>query len=229
MTIGGFQKLTLLDFPGKVACIVFFEGCNLRCPFCHNASLVTHLDDNTPIPQREVFDYLEKRRGIVEGVCLTGGEALMHREIVPFAEKIREMGYAIKLDTNGFYPERLKEMVERGLADYVAMDVKNTFEKYPETVGISTLMLDGVRESMEFLLQGRVPWEFRTTVSEEMHTPEDVGAIARMIRGTPTYYLQNFKDSGDLIGEGLHSVSENRLSEMREAAEREGVHTEIRG
>ncbi|MBQ5791654.1 MAG: anaerobic ribonucleoside-triphosphate reductase activating protein, partial [Clostridia bacterium] len=162
MQINGFQKLTLLDFPGKVACIVFTPGCNFRCPFCHNASLVTHIDGER-IEEEEILSYLKKRQGLLDGVVVTGGEPTLQGDLADFLGKVKALGYAVKLDTNGTSPEKLKTLVEKGLVDYVAMDIKNTAAKYPVTAGCGSAVLGKVEESIDFLLADTVDYEFRTT------------------------------------------------------------------
>lgn len=228
MRIQGFQKLTLLDYPGKVACILFTEGCNFRCPFCHNAALVSHVDPSVRLQEEDILRQLEKRRGILDGVCITGGEPLLQNGIEDFLARIKEMGFSVKLDTNGTFPKKLKALVSAGLVDYVAMDVKNCREKYEATAGVCGLSLDAIEESISFLLEGNTPFEFRTTVTQELHTPEDIGAIAEWIKGAPAYYIQNFVDSGDLVGQGMHPVSPEGLAEMRAAAEARGLPTKVR-
>ena len=203
MLIKGLQKLTLLDFPEKMACTVFTFGCNLRCPFCHNASLVlTERADDTCIPEEEFFSFLQKRRGILEGVCITGGEPTLQPDLPAFIRKVRELGFAVKLDTNGARPAMLKSLVSEGLLDYVAMDVKNSLALYPETVGISTFDTTPIEESMDFLLEGHVPFEFRTTLVKGLHTSESVAEIGKRLAGTERFFLQTFEDSGDLIDGG---------------------------
>lgn len=229
MRIQGFQKLTLLDYPGKTACTVFTGGCNWRCPFCHNALLVTDIDPSAAIAEEEVFAYLQKRQGLLDGVCITGGEPLLQPDLPAFIAKIKERGYAVKLDTNGSLPTRLKELVAAGLVDYVAMDVKNSRAKYPATVGIPDYDIAPVEDSIAFLLTGRVECEFRTTVVREHHTPQDIEAVAAWIQGAPRYYLQNFVDSGHLIGEGLHPVATEVLENMRQTAAKWVTNTNIRG
>ena len=209
MIFGGFQKLTLLDFPGRVACTLFTKGCNFRCPFCHNALLVTDIDEMS-YTDTEVLDYLEKRIGILDGVCITGGEPLMQPELEEFIKRVKNLGYAVKLDTNGSYPDKLKDLVAKGLIDYVAMDIKNTIEKYPLTAGINEICVPAVEESIDFLLLGAVPYEFRTTVVAEYHNISDIEQIAKRISGADKYFLQKFVDSGHLIGENLHEADEKK-------------------
>lgn len=208
MRLGGLLKMTLLDFPGRIACTVFTEGCDFRCPFCHNASLVTHFGEG--FATDEFFSFLKKRQGMLDGVCISGGEPLLQPDIADFIRKIRALGYAVKLDTNGARPALLSALISEGLLDYVAMDIKNRPEKYPQTVGLGA-MPKGVTESVSLLLSGTVPYEFRTTVVEELHEPSDFAAIGQWIGGAEHYFLQKFTDSGDLIGTGLSAPSDEKL------------------
>lgn len=217
MKIKGLQKLTLLDYPGKVACTVFTGGCNFRCPFCHNASLVLNPAQTRSIDSDEFFAFLKKRIGILDGVCITGGEPLMHDGIGDFIAQIKELGYAVKLDTNGSFPDRLKQLVQRGLVDYVAMDIKNSKAKYAETVGLASFDLSKIEESVRFLLSGAVPYEFRTTVIREFHTKESLIETAEWIAGCDRYFLQGFTDSGDLIEGGLSAYSKAEMEALAEA------------
>jgi pyruvate formate lyase activating enzyme len=218
MQINGFQKLTLLDFPGKVACIVFTPGCNFRCPFCHNASLVTHIDGES-IEEEEILSYLKKRQGLLDGVVVTGGEPTLQGDLADFLGKVKALGYAVKLDTNGTSPEKLKILVEKGLVDYVAMDIKNTAAKYPVTAGCGSAVLGKVEESIDFLLADTVDYEFRTTVTAELHTPQDIGDIAKRIKGAKRYFLQNFIDSGDIVSPGNSPVTPQVMAEMVKTAQ----------
>lgn len=229
MRIDGFQKMTLLDFPGKVACTVFTGGCNFRCPFCHNALLVTELSESPGFTADEIFSFLKKRRGLLDGVAITGGEPLMNPDIIDFIREIRKLGYAVKLDTNGSYPERLKEIAGEGLVDYIAMDIKNCKEKYAETIGLSQYDLSKICESVDFLKSGAVDYEFRTTVVKEFHTVEDIRKAAEWISGAPRYFLQNFVDSGNLICSSVSGVGKEIMLEMKSAAEDFVPNTEIRG
>jgi len=212
MKIHGLQKVTLLDFPGNVACTVFTGGCNFRCPFCHNASLVLPELFPEPLSEEDFFAFLKKRQGILDGVAITGGEPLLHSDAPDFLKKIQDMGYKIKLDTNGSYPKRLRQIVESGLADRVAMDIKNAPAKYGETVGVPGFDIAPVRESAAFLMEGHVPFEFRTTVVRPLHQEEDFEAIGQWIAGDEPYYLQSFTDSGELIdGSGLGAWDKDTL------------------
>lgn len=198
----GLQKMTLLDFPGKVACTVFSCGCNFRCPFCHNAGLVLpDADRSMLMDQAEILAFLRKRQGLLDGVCLTGGEPLLFEENLAFMREIKALGYAVKLDTNGAFPERLKQAVAEGLADYVAMDIKNAPDAYAETAGLRVDQ-ERIGGSVDFLLSGAVPYEFRTTVVLPYHTDERMEAIGKWIAGTEKYFLQQYKDENvDLLGD----------------------------
>ena len=229
MKIAGLQKLTLLDFPEHVACTVFFGGCNFRCPFCHNSALVQPDAMPEEIPAEEFFSFLQKRIGILDGVAITGGEPLLSADILPFIERIRSMGFAVKLDTNGSFPHRLRELVEKGLVDYVAMDIKNAPEKYAETCGMQAFDLSRVRESVQFLLRGTVPYEFRTTVVREYHEAADFEAIGKWIAGADAYFLQSFVDSGACLCSGLHACSPEELHLFRALAAKYVQKASLRG
>lgn len=229
MRIDGLQKMTLLDFPGKVACTVFTGGCNFRCPFCHNALLVTELPENPDYTVDEILAFLKKRSGLLDGVAITGGEPLINPDIGDFIRSIRRLGYSVKLDTNGSYPDRLKSLVAEGLIDYVAMDIKNCREKYAETVGLKSLELSRIEESVDFLKTGAVDYEFRTTVVKEFHTVEGIRSAAEWIKGAKRYFLQNFVDSGNLIDSSMSGVDKSVMLEMQRAAADFVPKTEIRG
>ena len=218
MLISGLQKLTLLDFPGHVACTVFTAGCNFRCPFCHNAPLVLpERITGDPNGVETVLDFLKKRQGILDGVAITGGEPLLQRDMADFLRRIRDLGYAVKLDTNGSFPDHLKKLVGEGLVDRVAMDIKNSPARYAETVGCRELDLTAVERSKNFLLEGRVDYEFRTTVVRGLHTAESLMEAAAWIRGAKEYYLQQFKDSGDIINIGsLGAFSDAEMCALAE-------------
>lgn len=228
MLLKGIQKLTLLDFSGKVACTVFTGGCNFRCPFCHNASLVTRMDD-TSLPESEFFSFLKKREGILDGVCISGGEPTLQPDLYDFIKKIKEMGYAVKLDTNGYRPDVLKKLCNESLIDYVAMDIKNSPEKYAVTIGISDIDMSNVFESADFLMNGTTDFEFRTTVVSELHKPEDFNAIGQWLKGDERYFLQPFIDSGDIIGTGYNSPKENEMRNFLSTIVQYIPNTQIRG
>ena len=211
MHIHGLQKLAMVDYPGKLAATVFTGGCNLRCPFCHNALLVTRLAETPEIPEQEVLDFLASRRGLLDGVVLTGGEPLLQPDAADFLRKVRELGFAVKLDTNGCDPARLAEILNQGLVDYVAMDVKNSPERYGETAGVYGLELASVRDSVSYLLSGAVDYEFRTTVVREFHNRDSFRAIGPWLSGARRYFLQSFADRDTVLQPGLHPCSREEL------------------
>ncbi|MBR3059424.1 MAG: anaerobic ribonucleoside-triphosphate reductase activating protein [Oscillospiraceae bacterium] len=229
MRISGLMKLTLLDFPGHTACTVFTGGCNYRCPFCHNAELVLRPSAQPEIPEAEFFALLKKRRGLLDGVAVTGGEPTLQPDLPDFLRRIRDLGYAVKLDTNGTRPDLLRRLVEEGLVQYVAMDIKNAPDRYGETAGVEDPRLDMIRASAAFLLEGTVPYEFRTTAVRELHRPEDLREIGRWLRGAERYFIQCFADSGDLIEAGLHPCSREELELLLEAVRPFIPAAELRG
>ena len=212
MRIAGLQKLTLLDYPGQVACTVFTCGCNLRCPFCHNAALVLpeRMEDGERM--EDVLAFLEKRRGVLDGVAVTGGEPLLHDDLPDFLRAVRAMGYKIKLDTNGTLPDRLRAVLEEGLADRVAMDVKNAPKLWAETAG-APVDMGALARSRDLLLGGAAEaYEFRTTVVRGLHTAESLLGAARWIEGAREYYLQQFRDTGDLLAaDGLGAFTDEEM------------------
>ncbi len=212
MEIHGFQKTTLLDYPGHLACTIFLGGCNYRCPFCHNASLVLTPSALPAIPEEEVFRTLKKRTGILEGVCITGGEPTLYPGLTKFIKQIKELGFLIKLDTNGNNPHIIKELIKDGCLDYIAMDIKNSKAKYGLSNGLPAFDTGRVEESVAYLLTAPVDYEFRTTVVAKHHSPEDMIEIGRWIEGAKAYYLQPYKDSGDIIGKGLSGPSRSELN-----------------
>ncbi len=219
MQISGLQKLTLLDDPGHVACTVFTGGCNFRCPFCHNAPLVLpERMQGDPDGEATVLAFLKKRQGILDGVAVTGGEPLLHRDIDEFLRKVKALGYHVKLDTNGSFPERLMALVEEGLVDRVAVDIKNSPALYAKTVGVPGFDLSPVERTKNYLLSGKVDYEFRTTVVRGLHTRESLVEAARWIEGAKEYYLQQFKDSGDVIAiEGLGAFTGEEMHALADA------------
>ncbi len=229
MMIHGLQKLTLLDFPGKVACTLFTAGCNFRCPFCHNAPLVLPQQFSSPIEPDEILSFLQKRKGVLDGVCLTGGEPLMQKDVAAFLEKVKSMGYNVKLDTNGSFPDRLREILSRGLVDYVAMDIKNSEKKYAKTIGVKDFDFSPVKKSISLLLSGDIPFEFRTTVVKELHDKESFKDIATLIKGAENYYLQCYKDSENMIGSGFSAYSESELLAFAEIVRPHVKNVSLRG
>ena len=229
MTIMGLQKLTLLDFPGKIACTVFTGGCNFRCPFCHNASLVIPSKLGAAMPTEEFFDFLKKRQGILQGVCVSGGEPTLMFDLEEFLSRIKSMGFLVKLDTNGSRPEVLKALVEKGLVDYVAMDIKNSPDTYPKTVGVESFDVAPILESAEYLMSGAVEFEFRTTLVAGHHTEREMRLIGEWLGGAPRYYLQNFVDSGDLISEASVGLDKNATESLLKVLKSYIPNAEIRG
>lgn len=229
MRIQGLQKLTLLDFPERTACTVFTAGCNFRCPFCHNASLVVNIPKEAEISEEDFFAFLQKRIGILDGVCVSGGEPLLQPDIEQFIRKIKDMGFAVKLDTNGSFPDKLIHLVENGLVDYVAMDIKNSPETYAFTAGTETLDIVSVKRSVSYLKEGHVPYEFRTTVVKHYHSKESFEEIGRWLAGTDKYFLQNFVDSGDLIGKNTRGCSEEEMKEFLEIVKKYIPTAKLRG
>lgn len=210
MKICGLQKTTLLDFPGHIAATIFLGGCNFRCPYCHNSSLLKN-DVTALYSMKEVLSFLEKRTSVLEGVCITGGEPTLQPDLMLLITEIRKMGYLIKLDTNGYFPSRLKELCSLGLLDYVAMDIKSSRERYKEAVGISALDISLIDESVSFLMENPVSYEFRTTVVKGLHRQEDFISIGRWLKGCSKYYLQNYVDSKQVLSPGFTSFSKEEL------------------
>jgi pyruvate formate lyase activating enzyme len=229
MEICGLQKVTLLDFPDRVACTVFTGGCNFRCPFCHNKLLVEQ-EEILPIMEwREFFDFLKKRRSVLEGVCITGGEPLMQKDLEWALEEIKGLGYLIKLDTNGSYVNSLKNLIFGGLVDYVAMDIKNSRERYLETIGLGVYSTRDVEESVEFLLSGEVDYEFRTTVVREFHGAREFESIRRWISNPKRYYLQGFQASENVMVRGLTGYGREDMEGFAEILRKNMNFVEIRG
>ena len=214
MKIHGFQKLTMLDFPGKTACTVFTGGCNMRCPFCHNADLVLDPGAYPVIPEEEVIELLERRRGILDGVCVTGGEPMLQKDLPLFAEKVKKLGFLVKIDTNGTFPSELRYMLNEGLCDYVAMDIKNTPEKYGQTVGRADFDLSGVTESVGVLRGSSVPHEFRTTVTKTFHEYGDLETVADLLGPGQNYYLQAYRASEKVMDGSVTGYLPSELRDM---------------
>ena len=230
MRLGGLQKLTLLDYPGLVACTVFTVGCNMRCPFCQNASLVNRIEEEQGLSEDEFFAFLKKRQGILDGVCITGGEPTLQPDLKEFIAKIKSMGYKVKLDTNGSFPDKVKEILDSGNVDFVAMDLKNTLDRYAETVGVPDFDTSKIVESINIIRNSGVEYEFRTTVVSPLHRPEDFGELAKLVEGSPRYFLQNFVDSGDLVaGDGMKELTKEELSEALANAKSIIPQAKIRG
>lgn len=212
MRIHGFNKTTLLDYPRHLAATIFIGGCNMRCPFCHNSSLVLHPEDVPTISVEDVLSYLSKRKNILEGVCLTGGEPTLYEdELIELIKSIKALELKVKLDTNGSNPALLKDLIKNRLIDYVAMDIKNSKENYSLSIGIKNYNTNKVNESVEYLLSSQIEYEFRTTIVKEHHTSQDILSIGQWIKGANSYYLQSYKNNGDIISPKLHSHSKDTL------------------
>ena len=212
MNVQGYQKLTLLDYPGRTACTVFTGGCNLRCPFCHNAGLVRNPLAGPNLTD-EVLAYLAKRKGILDGVCVTGGEPLLQPDLVGFLQAVKEMGYAVKLDTNGMLPGRLSEVLATNLVDYVAMDIKSSPSGYPAATGTDA-DVSAVSDSLSILRDSGIPFELRTTAVRGIHTEADFAAIGEWIGDVPAYYIQRFVDSGQLLGSGCDAFTPEEMERL---------------
>lgn len=227
MNIIGLQKMTLLDYPGYVACTVFLQGCNFKCPFCYNSSLIKSDNDNL-IPLDEFFAFLDKRKNLLDGVAITGGEPLMNKEIKTFIKQIKDKGFLIKLDTNGSYPEVLEELLQENLIDYVAMDIKNTYEKYSITTN-SNVDLKKIQKSVSILLNSSINYEFRTTVVKEFHTIEDFKIIGENIKGAKNYFLQSYQDKESVLDRSLHPLSYDELQSCLKVVKQYVLNASIRG
>lgn len=214
MKLAGLQKLTLLDDPGHVACTVFVQGCNFRCPFCHNSELIPWNTDASCLEEETLFSFLEKRKGILDSVCLTGGEPLLWQQVEVLMRRIKQLGYRVKLDTNGSFPDRLEHLVSEGLVDYVAMDVKNSPDRYAATIGCEQAPLNAVEKSVRFLLSGKVECEFRTTVARELHDEQAMRAIGRWLHGAQRYFLQNFVCSQQVPDKSLTPFDKAGMNQL---------------
>ena len=213
MTIKGLQKLTLLDYPGRIACTVFLGGCNFRCPFCHNGGLVLADDADGIMSVDELLAFLDSRRGRLQAVCISGGEPTLHSDLPELISEIKSRGFEVKLDTNGTNPDMLSSLIADGLIDYVAMDIKNSPEKYALTTGVNS-NFNAVRESAALLMQGRVDFEFRTTLARELHTAEDMEIIGKWLSGSEKYFLQTYRDEGDLLVGGFTAFTPEETEEL---------------
>ena len=228
MNITGLQKMTLLDFPGRVACTVFLGGCDFRCPFCHNYEMVDGsldplMDDN------ELIKFLEKRKGLLDGVAVTGGEPCLHKGLPGLLGRFRDLGYAVKLDTNGYHPDVLEEVLKNDLADYVAMDIKNSPEKYAVTCGVPEVDMARIKTSITLLKNGTADYEFRTTAVKELHDARDFEEIGKLIRGAKRYFIQSFTDRDSVPYGGLTAPSKADLEAFAAAAGRFVESVSLRG
>ncbi len=229
MKIEGIQKLTLLDYPEKIACTIFLGGCNLRCPFCHNSELI-HIDNNTDgLQLNEVMKFLRSRVCVLEGVAITGGEPLINKDIESLLLPIKEMGYPIKLDTNGCYPDLLQEVIDKKLVDYVAMDVKNSLKEYPRTVGVKNFDTTNIVRSINILLEGKVDYEFRTTIVNGYHNEQTLMDIVPLIKNCSKYYLQSFVDSGEVLDKSISGYHKDLILGYQKLLKPYFKHIDVRG
>ena len=225
--IGGLQKVTLLDFPGKVACTVFLTGCNLRCPYCHNPDLVLTKDNGKYISEKEFFEFLLSRKGKLDGVCITGGEPTLYPNLINLIRRIREMGFLVKLDSNGTVPEILKLLLREKLLDYVAIDIKNAPTRYAETCGAD--VIEQVKKSAALLKNSNIDYEFRTTVCHPFHSPDGMQEIGRWLHGAKRYFIQPFVDSDNLLGSGISAMAKPELKTLLKAVKPYIPAAELRG
>lgn len=228
MKLFGLQKMTLLDFPGKVACTVFTGGCDLRCPFCHNFQLATGKSDPV-MDEGEFFDFLSKRRGLMDGVAVTGGEPCLNRDLPDFLKRVKSLGFLTKLDTNGLHPDLLKKILDAGLADYVAMDVKNSPEKYALTCGVDRVDMDKIAESISLIKSSAPDYEFRTTVTSQLHDVSDIRRIGEMIEGASRYFIQPFADRDTVPFGGFSAPDRKTLGDFAAAAAPFAYQVGVRG
>lgn len=227
MKICGIEKFSMVDWDTKIVCTLFASGCNFRCPFCHNASLA--LSNQAPLDENEIFDYLEKRKGLLDGVCVSGGEPTLSHDLEDFIGKIKALGYKVKLDTNGTNPTMVQNLINKGLVDYIAMDIKNSPEKYATTTGLASISLDNILESVRIIKSSGIAHEFRTTIIKEFHTENDLKRIADIVDGCDGYFLQQYVDRDSCISHGFTPIdkttAENWLNHFIGKAKR----TSLRG
>lgn len=227
MNIEGIQKLSLLDFPNKLSCIIFTHGCNFRCPFCQNSTLIDNNYEEC-ISEDTIFKYLKKRKGVLEGVVISGGEPTLQKDLKSFIKKIKALGYFVKLDTNGFNSKILKELIDENLIDYVAMDIKNEICKYSATCGLNQMKVDNILESINILENSKIDYEFRTTIMKEYHDIDSIKSILKLIGSKPKYFLQNFRLSENVIDKNIHGFSIEELKKLEHALNVEYKNVKVR-
>ena len=227
MKIFGIEKFSMVDWDGKIVCTLFASGCNFRCPFCHNSSLA--LADGNELDIDDIFSFLEKRKGVLDGVCISGGEPTLHPDLEDFVKKIKDMGYKVKLDTNGTNPKAVQSLVEKKLVDYVAMDIKNSPEKYPATIGTKVMGIDNILATISTIKQSNIPHEFRTTIIKEFHTEEDMKYIADLVDGCDKYVLQKYVDRDDCISHGFAPIDKDTATKWLSLFENKAKYTSLRG
>ena len=228
MKISGMEKLTLLDYPTKTACLIFTQGCNLKCPFCQNSSLLDTNHDGV-IDENEVLTYLDKRKGVIDGICISGGEPLLQKDLEGFIKKVKDKGFKVKLDTNGSNPKKLKDLLDKKLLDYVAMDIKNDFTAYDKTSGIDKIDTNKIKESIKILEDSDIEYEFRTTIVKELHDLEKIENICKYLNSKSKYYLQNYRDCETVLQKGLTSFSNKELQEIKKKLSKNYPNLVIRG
>lgn len=229
MDFSGFERLSLLDFDDHISCTLFFAGCNFRCPFCHNSSLVLNPSGAKKIPWTEIKEYLKKRVGVLDAVCVSGGEPTLMPDLGPKLREIKDLGYLVKLDTNGSRPDVLKELASLGLLDYVAMDIKNSLRKYAMTIGANTISLEAIEESIHFLNSSSIDHEFRTTAINEYHSLKDFEDIGTLIKGAKRYFIQRYIDNENCIKHGLHELPIEKALEAKAVVEKYVPNVALRG
>ena len=227
MKIYGIEKFSMVDWDGKIVCTLFASGCNFRCPFCHNSTLA--LAEGNEIDHNEIFNFLEKRKGLLDGVCISGGEPTLQHDLEDFVKKIKDMGFKVKLDTNGTNPKAVASLIEKSLVDYIAMDVKNCPEKYPATIGTKIIGIDNILATVNTIKQSNIPHEFRTTIIEDFHTKEDMQIIADMVDGCDGYYLQKYVDRDSCIAHGFNHVDKDTAKNWLTLFDNKAKHTSLRG
>jgi len=217
LPIKGIEKLSVIDFPGKTCCIVFLADCNFRCPYCHNPDLIRNPQNMPDITEKEVLDFIESRKKWVDGVCITGGEPCLHKELPSFIRSVKERGFIVKLDTNGSRPEMVKSLIDEGLLDYIAMDVKAPPERYPDVAGVK-VDIEKIRETVDIIMKSGVEYEFRTTLVPRLFGRDDMEKIGRWLNGAKRFFLQNFK-SGNTLDESFKNESSFSEEELKELAD----------
>lgn len=229
MLILGLQKTTLLDYPGHIASTIFTGGCNFRCPYCHNGDLVLNPAACESISEETIFEHLNKRRGTLEGVCITGGEPTLQPDLIDFISKIKSMGLLVKLDTNGTNPKVIEELLQRNLIDYIAMDIKHCPNKYNEVACMPSFSLDSIRQSVSIIMNSHIDYEFRSTVTSELHSDEDIMEIGAWLKGARAYYLQAYRESDNVINPIFSAPSKDKLLTWKNILEPLIHHVDIRG
>lgn len=229
MIIKGIQKTSMVDYPGLLCATIFTPGCNLRCPFCHNSALVIGDNSDSRIEEEDLLYFLAERKGRLDALCISGGEPLLQKGVIEFAAKVKDLGYKVKIDTNGFFPAHLADVLSSGVADYIAMDIKNSPDLYGKTVGVPDIDLSPVLQSIELLKNGNTPYEFRTTVSKTFHTAKSLAEAGKLIEGADYWYLQAFKNSGNLIDNSVVGYDENELQNLCNLLQSYAKHVVLRG